>query len=141
MSSGGRPTSRAAPGGCSCSWLPPSAETWTLSTQPPDRGLPTVASQLFASSLGLAALRDYCQHRDQWFEAIDEHYSIPLRTTTGVTKKEAVKALPMIRLVHGGNYGEWVKDARIADAGASHGGGLPRITKLIHEKAIHAWPT
>ena len=38
--------------------------------------------------------------------AIAEHHSIPLRTPTGMTKNEAVKALP-IRLVRGGNYGEW----------------------------------
>ena len=57
-------------------------------------------------------VRDYCQNRDQWFEAIAKHHSIPLRTPTGVTKEEAVKALP-IRLVHGGNYGEWAKDAAL----------------------------
>ena len=71
--------------------------------------LPTVASQLDAlglcSSSCLVALRDYYQNRDRWFEAIADHHSIPLRTPTGMTKEEAVKALP-IRLVHGGNYGE-----------------------------------
>ena len=44
----------------------------------------TVASQLDAlglcSSPCLAALRDYCQNRDRWFEAIADHHSIPLRT-------------------------------------------------------------
>ena len=29
--------------------------------------------------------------RDQWFEAIANHHSIPLRTPTGMTKEAAVK--------------------------------------------------
>ena len=52
-----------------------------------------------------------------------------------MTKEEAVKALP-IRLVHGGNYGEWAKDAGVADAGASSGAGLRRITKLARQLCI-----
>ena len=47
-----------------------------------------------------------------------------------MTKEEAVKALPTIRLVHGGNYGEWAKDAGVADAGASNGAGLHCIIEL-----------
>ena len=95
-----------------------------------------MASQLdvlgLCSPPSLAALCDYCQNRDQWFEAIAEHHSIPLRTPMGMTKEEAVKALP-IRLVQGGNYGEWAKDAGVADAGASSGGGLHRITELARQ--------
>ena len=49
-----------------------------------------------------------------------------------MTKEEAVKALP-IRLFHGGNYGEWAKDAGVADAGASNGAGLHCITELSHQ--------
>ena len=43
-----------------------------------------------------------------------------------------MKALP-IRLVHGGNYGKWAKDAGVADAGASHGAGLRCITELCRQ--------
>ena len=98
--------------------------------------LPTVGSQLDAlglcSSSCLAALRDYCLNRNRWFEDIANHHSIPPCTPTGMTKEEAVKALP-IRLVHGGNYGEWAKDAGVADAGASNGAGLRCITELCRQ--------
>ena len=52
-----------------------------------------------------------------------------------MTKEEAVKALP-IRLVHGGNYGEWAKDAGVTDAGASNGAGLRCITELNRQLYI-----
>ena len=40
-----------------------------------------------------------------------------------MSKKEAVKTLP-IRLIHGGAYATWAKDAGVADAGASERGGV-----------------
>ena len=46
--------------------------------------LPTVASQLdglgLCSASSLAALRDYCANRNDWFDAIAEHHSIPAVT-------------------------------------------------------------
>ena len=43
-----------------------------------------------------------------------------------------MKTLP-IRLIHGGAYATWAKDAGVADAGASKGGGLPRVAELARE--------
>ena len=47
-------------------------------------------------------------------------------------KNEAVKALP-IRLVRGGNYGEWAEDADVADVGITEMGRSNESTKRLTE--------